>query len=126
MQFLVGSLLTARVFEELAAAGVQRVDLGQGGQEHNRRLGCQMGDEGTVHVYSPTLRGVWLSLFFFGTTQIVRTVGCRTQSGLRQNWMARIWGEYLLSRRRSRKPLPESNGSTSLAISGSTNDGTKH
>jgi CelD/BcsL family acetyltransferase involved in cellulose biosynthesis len=64
MQFSVGSLLTARVFEELAAAGVQRVDLGEGGQEHNRRLGCQMGDEGTVHVYSPTLRGVWLSLFF--------------------------------------------------------------
>jgi hypothetical protein len=24
-----------------------------------------MGEEGTVHIYSPTLRDVWLSLFFW-------------------------------------------------------------
>jgi hypothetical protein len=46
-QFSVGSPLTSRAFEELAADGVQRVDLGEGGQEHNRRLGCQMSEEGT-------------------------------------------------------------------------------
>src|SRR5580704_17114557 len=68
-RFSVGAVLTARAFEELAAGGAQRVDLGEGGQEHNRRIGCQMVEEGTVHVYSPTLRGVWLNLFF-GTTQI--------------------------------------------------------
>jgi CelD/BcsL family acetyltransferase involved in cellulose biosynthesis len=59
-QFSVGSLLR-RAFEVLAAAGVQRVDFGERGHEHNRRLGCQMAEEGTVHIYSPTLRGVWLN-----------------------------------------------------------------
>ena len=98
-RFSVGSLLTARVFEELAAAGVQRVDLGEGGQEHNRRIGCQMVKEGTVHVYSPTLRGVWLSLFF-GTTQIVRTGGRRVRSTFRLNGLGRVWRQYLLSRRK--------------------------
>lgn len=102
--FSVGSILTARVFEELAAAGVQRVDLGEGGQEHNRRVGCQMVEEGTVHVYSPSLRGVWLNLFF-GTTQIVRVGGRRARSALRLDWMAKIWGQYLLSRRGSRNSL---------------------
>ena len=64
-RFSVGSLLTGRAFEDLAVGGVQHVDLGEGGQEHNRRLGCQMAEEGTVHVYSPTLRAVWLNLFFW-------------------------------------------------------------
>jgi hypothetical protein len=98
-RYSVGSLLTARVFEQLAAAGVQRVDLGEGGQEHNRRIGCQMVKEGTVHVYSPTLRGVWLSLFF-GTTQIVRTGGRRVRSTFRLNGLGRVWRQYLLSRRK--------------------------
>jgi hypothetical protein len=40
----------------LASVGVQRVDLGEGGLEYNRRLGCQMAEEGTVHVYPPTVR----------------------------------------------------------------------
>jgi len=96
--FSVGSLLTARVFEELAAAGVQRVDLGEGGQEHNRRLGCQMVEEGTVHVYSPTLRGVWLNLFF-GTTQIIRTGGRRARATLKLNRLGMVWRQYLVGRR---------------------------
>ena len=98
-RYSVGSLLTARVFEQLAAAGVQRVDLGEGGQEHNRRIGCEMVKEGTVHVYSPTLRGIWLSLFF-GTTQIVRTGGRRVRSTFRLNGLGRVWRQYLLSRRK--------------------------
>jgi hypothetical protein len=98
-QYSVGSLLTARAFEQLAAAGVQRVDLGEGGQEHNRRIGCQMVEEGTVHVYSPTLRGIFLNLFF-GTTQIVRIGGRRVRSTFRLNGLGRIWRQYLLSRRK--------------------------
>jgi hypothetical protein len=101
-RYSVGSLLTARVFEQLAAAGVQRVDLGEGGQEHNRRIGCQMVREGTVHVYSPTLRGIWLSVFF-GTTQIVRTGGRRVRSTFRLNGLGRVWRQYLLSRRKFRR-----------------------
>jgi hypothetical protein len=97
-RFSVGSLLTARAFEDLAAAGIHRVDLGEGGQEHNRRLGCQMVEEGTVHVYSPTLRGLYLNLFF-GTTQIVRAGGRRARASLRLNWAARIWCYLLLTRR---------------------------
>ena len=38
-RFSVGSLLTAWALECLAQAGIQQVDLGEGGQEHNRRLG---------------------------------------------------------------------------------------
>jgi CelD/BcsL family acetyltransferase involved in cellulose biosynthesis len=90
-------LITARAFEELAAAGVQRVDLGEGGQEHNRRLGCQMTEEGTLHIYSPTLRGLWLNLFY-GTTQVVRKSGRRARSTLKLSRLAKIWREYLLSK----------------------------
>jgi hypothetical protein len=96
--YSVGAVLTAHAFEALAAAGVQRVDLGEGGQEHNRRMGCQMVEEGTVHVYSPTLRGVWLNLFF-GTTQIVRKSGRRVRSTLRLGRLGRAWRQYLVSRR---------------------------
>lgn len=114
-RFSVGSLLTARAFEDLAAAGVHGVDLGEGGQEHNRRLGCQMSEEGTVHVYSPTLRGLWLNMFF-GTTQMVRAGGRRTRSGLRLNWAAETWSQVLLSRRKSHNPLPELPARISQAI----------
>jgi hypothetical protein len=100
-QYSVGSLLTARAFEQLAAAGVQRVDLGEGGQEHNRRIGCQMVEEGTVHVYSPTLRGIFLNLFF-GTTQIVRIGGRRVRSTFRLDGLGRVWRQYILSRRKFR------------------------
>jgi GNAT acetyltransferase-like protein len=100
-RYSVGAVLTAHAFEELAAAGVQRVDLGEGGQEHNRRMGCQMVEEGTVHIYSPTLRGVWLNLFF-GTTQIVRQGGRRVRSTLRLDRLERAWRQYRVSRRLSR------------------------
>jgi hypothetical protein len=101
-RFSVGSLLTAKAFEDLAAAGVHRVDLGEGGQEHNRRLGCQMTEEGTVHVYSPTLRGLWLNMFF-GTTQLVRKGGRRTKAALQLGCLSRIWRQYLLSKWQSRQ-----------------------
>jgi Acetyltransferase (GNAT) domain len=108
-RYSVGSLITARAFQELATAGVKRVDLGEGGQEHNRRLGCQMSEEGTVHIYSPTLRGLCVNLFF-GTTQMVRAGGRRTRSTLRLHRAAKIWSRFLLSRWKSRnaplKPVP--------------------
>jgi hypothetical protein len=104
--FSVGSVLTARAFEELAAAGVRQVDLGEGGQEHNRRLGCEKSEEGTVHIYSPTLRGVWLSLFFL-TTRAVRKGGRRMQAILHLYWLSRIWRQYLLSRWQSQHPSSE-------------------
>jgi Acetyltransferase (GNAT) domain len=111
-RYSVGSLLTARAFEDLAAAGVHRVDLGEGGQEHNRRLGCQMCEEGTVHVYSPTLRGFWLNVFF-GTAQVVRTGGRKARSKLRLTGAARIWSNLLSIRRMARRRAPESASSVS-------------
>jgi hypothetical protein len=114
-EFSVGSLLTARAFEDLASAGVHRVDLGEGGQEHNRRLGCQMSEEGTVHVYSPTLRGLWLNVFF-GTTQAVRAGGRRTRSRFRLSWAAKIWGDFLISRWKSRNSPSEASAGASQAI----------
>ncbi len=114
-QFSVGSLLTARAFEDLAAAGVQRVDLGEGGQEHNRRLGCHMSEEGTVHVYSPTLRGIWLNVFF-GATQVVRRGGGRSRSALRLGHLEKLWRRYTLSRWRSVV------GPSSASLNGSLQD----
>jgi len=102
-QFSVGSLLTARAFEHLAAAGVHHVDLGEGGQEHNRRLGCQMAEEGTVHVYSPTLRGAWLNLFF-STTHIARRGGRRMRSVLKLDRLRRFWGHSLTRVRAISRP----------------------
>jgi hypothetical protein len=115
-RFSVGSLLTARAFEDLAAAGVHRVDLGEGGQEHNRRLGCQMAEEGTVHVYSPTLRGLWLNAFF-GATQAVRAGGRRARARLRLNWAAKVWGHLLLSPRNFRDRSPQLPSRASRAAS---------
>ena len=100
-RFAVGSLLTARVFEELAVVDVHQVDFGEGDQEHYRQLGCQMSEEGTVHVYGPTMRGL-LSNAFFGITQIVRRGGRRTQSILQLDRLSKVWRKYLISRRRSR------------------------
>jgi len=104
--YSVGSVLTARAFEDLAAMGVRQVDLGEGGQEHNRRLGCEKSEEGTVHIYSPTLRGVWLSLFFL-STRAIRKSGRRMQTTLHLHWLSRIWRQYLLSRWQSQHPSSE-------------------
>jgi GNAT acetyltransferase-like protein len=96
-KFSAGSVLTAWAFENLAATGAQQVDLGEGGQEHNRRLGCEKFDEGTVHVYSPTLRGLGLNLFF-AATQIVRSSGRKTRSSLQLERANRAWHKFVLSR----------------------------
>jgi CelD/BcsL family acetyltransferase involved in cellulose biosynthesis len=110
--FSVGCLVTARAFEDLAAAGVHRVDLGEGGQEHNRRLGCQVSEEGTVHLYSPTLRGLCLNMFF-GTTQVVRRSGRRTKSALQLDKLGKLWRQYRLSRWQSRQSSSHSGAQAS-------------
>jgi hypothetical protein len=117
-RFSAGSLLTARAFEDLAAAGVRRVDLGEGGQEHNRRLGCHMSEEATVHLYSPMLRGLWLNVFF-GATHVVRAGGNRARARLRLNWAAKIWREFMLSRWKSRivPSEPRCRGSQTIFLS---------
>jgi Acetyltransferase (GNAT) domain len=99
--FSAGSLLTAWAFEDLAASGVREVDLGEGCQEHNRRLGCRVQEEGTVHVYLPTLRGIRLNIFF-ALTQTVRTAGRKTITELRLNRLRKAWAEFLISRWRAR------------------------
>jgi CelD/BcsL family acetyltransferase involved in cellulose biosynthesis len=101
-RFSVGCLLTAWAFEDLAAAGVHRVDLGEGGHEHNRRLGCHVSEEGTVHLYSPTLRGLCLNVFF-GTTQAVRRGGRHTKSAFQLDRLGKLWRQYRLSRWQSRQ-----------------------
>jgi hypothetical protein len=89
-RFSVGSLLTAWAFEDMAAAGVQRVDLGAGGQEHNRRMGCQMCEECTVHAYSRTLLGICVNVLF-ALTGVVRACGHRILSTSQRNWLVRVW-----------------------------------
>lgn len=102
-RYSVGSVLTAMAFENLAAAGAQRVNLGEGDQEHNRRLGCEKNEEGTVHVYAPTLRGIGLNLFF-GITQAVREAGRQAQEGLRLDRLDKRWRQYWRSKRPSTEP----------------------
>ena len=80
-RYSVGSLLTAWALESLAAAGIEHVDLGEGGQEHNRRLGCDFRQAGTVHLYSPTLRGLCVSAFF-AAAKAMRAGGRNIREGL--------------------------------------------
>jgi hypothetical protein len=100
-RFSVGSLLTAWAMENLAAAGVEEVDLGEGGQEHNRRLGCRVQEEGAVHVYFPTLRGLRANIFF-AAAQMVRAAGRKAITELRLNWASKAWSEFLIARWRDR------------------------
>jgi hypothetical protein len=101
-RYSVGSLLTAWALESLADAGVEQVDLGEGGQEHNRRLGCDFRQEGTVHLYSPTLRGLCVSAFF-AATQLVRACGRSVREGLRLNRASGTWLRCLLARWKTRR-----------------------
>ena len=101
-RFSVGSLLTAWVLETLATEGIEQVDLGEGRQEHNRRLGCRVHEEGTVHVYSPTLRGLYVNVLF-ATTQTIRAVGRRGIKTLRLDKASKAWSQLLISRWKSRK-----------------------
>jgi len=103
-RFSVGSLLTEWALENLAAAGVEEVDLGEGGQEHNRRLGCRVREEGDVHVYFPTLRGLRANIFF-AAAQIVRAAGRKTISELRLNRASKAWSQFLIARWRSRNRM---------------------
>jgi hypothetical protein len=93
----VGCVLTYRALANLAAIGVREVDLGEGDQEHNRRLGCPVQEEGTVHIYCPTARGIALNAFF-GFAQTVRVTGRRTIAELRLNRLRKSWLRFLTSR----------------------------
>ena len=97
-RYSVGSLLTAWAFESLAAAGVEQADLGEGGQEHNRRLGCRVYEEGTVHLYSPALRGQCVNVFF-AAAQAVRAGGRGIRKMLGLDWPARLWRDFLVKGR---------------------------
>ncbi len=99
-KFSVGSLLTAWVLENLHAAGVKEVDLGEGGQEHHRRLGCCTREEGTVHLYFPTWRGLRLNMFF-AAAHTLRAAGRRTITKLRLSRASRAWSQLLISRWKS-------------------------
>jgi hypothetical protein len=92
--YSVGSLLTTWAFENLAATGVTGIDLGEGGQEHNRRWGCEIREIETVHLYSPTLRGQCLRMFFT-VTETVRSRGRQTRDVLGLNRAARVWSRFL-------------------------------
>lgn len=109
-RFSVGSLLTARAFADLAAAGTRQFDLGDGRQEHNRRLGCQESEEAAVHVYCPTLRGMWLNISF-GAAHIVRSSGHTVKVGLQLSGIPKVWHQLLSpwrSRVRLRTPYEKS------------------
>jgi len=103
-RYSVGSLLTAWALESLAAAGVANVDLGEGGEEHNRRLGCELRQAGTVHLYSSTLRGLCANVFF-AATDALRTGGRKVRESLQLNRLGRIWKNFLTKRWALRDPL---------------------
>jgi hypothetical protein len=102
-RYSVGSLLTAWALKSMAAGGVEKVDLGGGSQEHNRRLGCELRYEGTVHIYSRTWRGFSLNIFF-AVTRILRDWGRRFFLRLRLHWLAKRWRQLLFSRWRRQNP----------------------
>jgi len=100
-RFSVGSILTSWAFRHLSAKGAKQIDLGEGDQEHNRRLGCEPRSEATVHLYARTRRGSWAKLFF-GATQRVRTSGRTTVTELRLDRVLMFWRQSLISWRRYR------------------------
>jgi hypothetical protein len=95
-RFAVGWMLTEWALENLAAAGVGRVDFGEDNQDCNRRLGCKASEDGAVHVYAPTLRGFCLDTFFSGT-QMVQAGYRGTVSSLHLNWTRKVWREFLIA-----------------------------
>lgn len=101
-RFSVGSLLTGWVLENLQAAGVEQVDLGEGSQEHNRRLGCKIYEEATVHLYSTTLRGLYLN-FLFAATHTIRVIGRGSITKLHLSRASKAWSQFLISRWKARK-----------------------
>jgi CelD/BcsL family acetyltransferase involved in cellulose biosynthesis len=100
-RYSVGSLLTSWALERLADAGAEEVDLGEGGEEHNRRLGCRLQQEATLHVYSPSLRGLWLNMFV-GSTQIVRNGGRKVRSRFELEGLKRAWARFFIARLRAK------------------------
>jgi|SRR5208283_4151818 len=103
-RFSVGSLLTSWALDNLLSAGVQQVDLGEGRQEHNRRLGCRIQEEGGVHVYPPTWRGLQLGLFF-AAAQMVRSVGRWTVTELRLDRLSSTWSKFRIWRWKTRNGM---------------------
>ena len=103
VRFSVGSLLTQWALEGLSSDGVMRVDLGDGDQEHHRRLGGQLSREGTVHLYSRTWRGLWVNAFFAAANG-VRWGGRKTMTGLHLDWALAAWRRLLLWRSRGDEP----------------------
>jgi len=99
-RYSVGSLLTSWALESLAAAGVADVDLGEGGQEHNRRLGCELRRDGTVHLYSSTLRGLCANVFF-AATQAIRAGGSSVRECL--NRAGGAWARLLPARSKAQR-----------------------
>jgi Acetyltransferase (GNAT) domain len=97
-RFSVGAALTAWALEDLARVGARSIDLGEGGQEHNRRLGCRFVQQGTVHVYASTLRGLWARLFF-DSSWLIRLGGRMVLTGLQLNWTLKLWQRLLIARR---------------------------
>ncbi len=93
----VGSVLTSMVLEHLASTAVEQVELGEGGQEHNRRLRCVETTEGTVLVCSPTIKGLKLNAFF-AAAQASRTVGSWARKNLHLEWIGAAWREFLMER----------------------------
>jgi hypothetical protein len=115
-RFSLGWLLTAWAAEHLVAGGARRIDFGQGNQDHSRRLGCKVCQEGTAHVYAATLRGFRLDVFF-AVTHAAQTSShrCnRTLSRLGLIRITRIWREFLaaLSSRRQEDATSKSGGAT--------------
>ena len=96
-RFSIGSLLIAWAFEKLAETGTEQVDLGTGNQEFNRRLGCLTCEDVQLHLYAPTLRGLWLSMFF-ATTQIMRAAAHKIRSRLKLNRIRKLWRDFLVTK----------------------------
>ena len=55
-----------------------------------------------MHVYSPTLRGLYVNMLF-ATTQTIRAVGRRGIKTLRLDEASKAWSRFLILRWKSRK-----------------------
>jgi CelD/BcsL family acetyltransferase involved in cellulose biosynthesis len=59
-QYSLGTLLLMRVFEDLCANQIRKLDFGTGEHEYKRRFANCQWRESLVHIYAPGLKGMRL------------------------------------------------------------------
>jgi hypothetical protein len=78
-----GTFLLVRMIEDFCDSGVQVIDFGFGDARYKERFGNFSWEEGSIHVFAPTVKGLWLNAL-------------RTPMMLADAWGKKLLGETQL------------------------------